>query len=382
MSHNSFNTILCRLKSGPEYVQKEFLRGFRDYRDRYKLDWRVLFGTSALVKWRLGELHPSALVTGQHSIVRPATPGGRRPCVPLIWCGDPARCPADGTAVWFDDDAIGRLAADYLLSRGVRHFACQRRKRRGRTEPYRRRREDAFIDRLRRHGFSCFESPEATGDTLQNVAQLHGWLRSLPPGSAIFCYVSNIAAHLCEDLTDLGAQPGTDIMVVSAGVPELLREPIICVRCSWFQLGFEAARATHVVLCGNQPAPKPVPPFGVFEPPCFRAKITDPWLRNLLREVRRHPRSSWKVAGLATRLGVSHQTLIRKLRARTGKRPRDWLRAVRLELAQAALRDDPQATIQAIAVRLGWCDGAHLARDFRAGYGVTPTRFREAVGPG
>jgi AraC-like DNA-binding protein len=55
------------------------------------------------------------------------------------------------------------------------------------------------------------------------------------------------------------------------------------------------------------------------------------------------------------------------------------LREQRLAWVHAALLADPAISIAELAAQYGWCDSAHLIRDFKAAYGITPGALQSAL---
>jgi AraC-like DNA-binding protein len=84
------------------------------------------------------------------------------------------------------------------------------------------------------------------------------------------------------------------------------------------------------------------------------------------------------VAGLCRELKVSRKSLFAAFREDGGVHT--YIRAQRLERVREALADLERAEpIGMIAVRLGFCDAAHLTRLFRARYGMAPRDYRRLV---
>lgn len=78
----------------------------------------------------------------------------------------------------------------------------------------------------------------------------------------------------------------------------------------------------------------------------------------------------------AERLRVSARTLQRLAHRSVGLPPAAMIRRRRLQEAAQRVRDDPHATLAQIAADLGYADQAHLANDFRAVLGLTPSDYR------
>lgn len=78
----------------------------------------------------------------------------------------------------------------------------------------------------------------------------------------------------------------------------------------------------------------------------------------------------------AVRLAVSMRTLQRLAHRHVGIPPLAMIRRRRLQEAAQRLRDDPQTELAMLAAELGYADHAHLAGDFRAVLGISPSTYR------
>jgi transcriptional regulator GlxA family with amidase domain len=82
-----------------------------------------------------------------------------------------------------------------------------------------------------------------------------------------------------------------------------------------------------------------------------------------------------RISTLATEMGVSQQTLIRRFRAALGVTPRDYLQIVRVRGAQSQLRDTARPIYQ-IATLAGYDDLKSFQIAFRRHSGMSPSRYR------
>jgi AraC-like DNA-binding protein len=82
------------------------------------------------------------------------------------------------------------------------------------------------------------------------------------------------------------------------------------------------------------------------------------------------------VAALARELGWSRQRLRQVLLDEVGLGAKDLLRVGRLQRAVAELQRRPAGSLVETALGLGYCDQAHMCRDFRELVGVSPTLVR------
>jgi AraC family L-rhamnose operon transcriptional activator RhaR len=107
-----------------------------------------------------------------------------------------------------------------------------------------------------------------------------------------------------------------------------------------------------------------------------------PWVgaaADLLRERHAEP---WRLADLADRFSVDPTHLARTFRATFGIPPMAYLARVRAEAA-AALLLQTERSVTDIARTVGWRDANYFARRFRAHFGLSPSiyRARRRVGP-
>jgi AraC-like DNA-binding protein len=83
----------------------------------------------------------------------------------------------------------------------------------------------------------------------------------------------------------------------------------------------------------------------------------------------------YKSRELARELGITQRHLQRLFAARMGCSPRQWLKQQRLLAAGQMLRST--RAIKEVALTLGFASPSQLSRDFRAQFGVVPSKLRE-----
>ena len=115
---------------------------------------------------------------------------------------------------------------------------------------------------------------------------------------------------------------------------------------------------------------------GVVPPAWYRA-MGDPVVGAALRLVHDEPAEPWTVASLADAVGVSRATLARRFTDAVGEPPMAYLTSWRLSLAADLLRNT-DATVDAIARRVGYASGYGLSVAFTRVYGVRPRDHRRA----
>lgn len=89
-------------------------------------------------------------------------------------------------------------------------------------------------------------------------------------------------------------------------------------------------------------------------------------------------RSLNRVGDLAAALGISSRSLQRLFADYVGVPPAEVARRLRLQEAAAAATSAAPVDWARLAVELGYCDQAHLVRDFTAAIGTPPARYASA----
>ena len=101
------------------------------------------------------------------------------------------------------------------------------------------------------------------------------------------------------------------------------------------------------------------------------------WAVGRLRETAGRAR----IDALAGELGCSRRYLARRFAAEVGLPPKALARQIRFAHVCARVRQEPAAWAR-LAAEAGYCDQAHLSRDFHELAGTTPTDFVARLLPG
>jgi AraC-like DNA-binding protein len=104
----------------------------------------------------------------------------------------------------------------------------------------------------------------------------------------------------------------------------------------------------------------------------------DPVVGPALRMLHADPAHPWTVAALATRTGVSRAALARRFTDLVGEPPMTYLTCLRLDLAADLLRE-PDATLGAVARRVGYGSAFALSAAFKRERGTSPREHSAAA---
>ncbi|MGW0581367.1 AraC family transcriptional regulator [Streptomyces sp. NPDC002920] len=118
---------------------------------------------------------------------------------------------------------------------------------------------------------------------------------------------------------------------------------------------------------------------GADVPGWYRA-LSDPVVGRALRLLDADMARQWTVDTLAAKAGVSRAALARRFTALVGQPPMTYLREKRITLASAMLHE-PDATIGAVAARVGFSSAFALSTAFKQARGISPSEYRAGTAP-
>ncbi|MBF6334066.1 AraC family transcriptional regulator [Nocardia transvalensis] len=119
--------------------------------------------------------------------------------------------------------------------------------------------------------------------------------------------------------------------------------------------------------------------FARGDAPAWYHAYADPLVGKALRLLQHNPGHPWTVAALAAEVGVSRAALARRFTDLVGEPPMTFLTDWRLALA-ADLLHDSDATVEAIARRVGYGSAFALSAAFKRRYGISPRDHRGTAG--
>lgn len=105
--------------------------------------------------------------------------------------------------------------------------------------------------------------------------------------------------------------------------------------------------------------------------------ISDMRIRQAAQFIEQRLDNPPSVEAIARYVGVSARQLERLFRAALGIGPAAFQRRIRLEYARWLMVNTGR-TITEVAIDAGFADGAHLSREFRSAFGLSPRDFRRA----
>ncbi len=275
-----------------------------------------------------------------------------------------------------DDIAIGEMAAEYLLSLGIRHFGfCTA----GRFE-YGRLRGEAFKSKLAAKGAACHQC-----DT--DKTTLASWLTSLPTPIAIFCCNDAWAHRLLSAARQVEITVPDQAAVLGVDDDELLNMvgacPLSSIAIPAAKIGFEAARLLEESLNGTASplmtrlAPLYVVPRATTDVSC----VDDSYVAESLQFIKSNCARPLQVDDVVEHLSISRRSLERRFLQTIGHSVGSEIRRAHVERAKQLLVATT-LSIEEVAAASGFTSATPLGVVFRKHVGESPTEFRRHSGFG
>ncbi len=283
-------------------------------------------------------------------------------------------------SVDIDDVAIGKLAAEHLISRGYQNFAFV-----GRT--------DAHYAKQRLDGFRAVvgEVPvywEEFRDWRQYDEywrdpdeDMVGWLEKQATPLGIFTAHDPTGRHVLEAAAQAGLEVPFTVGVISANddetVCEMARPALTSIRLPWRQLAAEVIQALEAIWAGNPPQ-KPIliqPLEIVARGSSSYEAVGDPLVRRAMKCLFEQISTIISVEEWAMRVGVSRRVLERRFQAALSRSPLAMMQHERIERAKSLLTTT-ELPVSLIAERCGYQSNERLTVNFRVSVGVPPAIYR------
>lgn len=282
-----------------------------------------------------------------------------------------------------DELEVGRMAAEFLLRRGYRHFGYAGR----RGHPSSDQRWYGFSQRLAQAGASCelfsqefrFSGRQYNS---QYVDDARRWVSSLPNPVGIFCFVDVMAANLIDACLFEGLRVPEDAAILGVGNDtagqELAKRSLSSVALASREVGYRAAELLNKLLNGEDApvAPMLVPPIKINERQSTdMLAVNDAVARRALEFIRKNLHRPITSEELVRAAGISRRPLEKRFRRLLGTSPSAEITHLRVERAKDLLISTT-FKIEEVATSCGFEDGHQLAIVFKRTLGITPREFR------
>ena len=289
-------------------------------------------------------------------------------------------------SIWNDHEAIGQLAADHLLQRGLKRFAfCGFTNHQWSEARYR-----GFQNHLRPHDAdilfhsSDWAQARRTGWEAQQ-AKMVQWLLELPKPIGVLACNDFRGQHLLEACRV--AQISVPDQVAVIGVDN---DQVICDFCqpslssvipAAERIGFEAARMLDQLMRGEPLAEQHVkiPPLGIAARQSTDVMtIDDADVVAALKIIRERACAGLSVADILREVPIARSSLERRFRQSVGRSPQAEIRNVQIKRAQQLLRETDLPLSQ-IATLTGFKHSEYFSVVFKRETSQTPGQYRGSL---
>jgi LacI family transcriptional regulator len=284
-----------------------------------------------------------------------------------------------------DHYAMGRLAAEHLLGRGLRRLAYYGL-------------QGFWFSELRRQGFTeCAAQAGATCDVLEEprnlgpganwekrLRLLARWLKSLQPPVGVLAVQDYRARAVIEECERLGLRIPHDVAVIG-----MENDPTLCDFCrptlssvsrdSW-QLGFETATVLGRLMDGQQvPEEVVVAPEGVAaRQSTDTIAVDDPDVAAAVHFIHDHLSETFHVGRLLEVVSISRRQLESRFARAFGCTPHDYLCQRRVERAKQLLTGAGRVKLHNVVTACGFSSVDRLRLVFKRVTGMTPIEYRRS----
>lgn len=306
---------------------------------------------------------------------------------------------AEGIAsVCLDEERIGELALQHLLTTGVRHVTTCRYN----AAPFALARERAFVAAARAAGLEVavgWGSAEAVAlnwaedpsvprvmptESLRPSAMLQ-WLGALPKPCGIFTCTDGWARPVVRCTRVAGLRVPEDIALVGADNDalecELISPPLSSVMIGWQEVGRSAARLAQLALAKEATPGRRV----VIAPLAVQVRrssdvlaIDDELVARAVRWIRGNVEQGLTVTKVARAVSSARQRLERRFRRVLDRTVKEEIQRARVESARDLLQTTSAGLVE-VAKRSGFTNAALLHVAFRRELGMPPGKYRRRV---
>lgn len=284
-----------------------------------------------------------------------------------------------------DDEAVGQMAGNHLLSCRFKHYAfCGYE-----NEKWSERRRTGFERVVKESGFEVehFFSPRRRSTLAEGQAdrdRLIQWLSDLPKPTAIMACSDRQGQRILSACRYLELTSPEEVAVIGVDNDEetcrLSDPPLSSVKDDARKVGYEAARILDELMAdparSEEKFPILIPPLGIAVRRSTEiTAVDDPLIQSVMRFIREHACTGLRVVDLTEQFSVSRSVLYRRFKDALDRSPHEEILRVQLGRAKRLL-DESDFTLERIAELCGFQHTEYLGVAFKRELGLTPGEYR------
>lgn len=303
--------------------------------------------------------------------------------VPYIIVADEGFREVDAPVIVPDDEAVGIMAADYLLQLKFMHiglvtFDNVKANGKDRGNVFRRKMEE------KRRQLHTFELTGKAGSDYPfggygDPIKLVQWLKDLPKPCAILAHSDQPGAEIIRQclLNDISVPEQVSVLGVDDDLLfcHAVSPHLASIHVPYRRIGIEAARLIQDWKPGYERIP--ITPIGVVErASCRSPRREDPLVDMALEHLRRNVAEGVKVRDLQKLTGLSSHRLLCRFQEILGCTPMEMILRHRLEVAKQLLVETKEP-VGDLVYKCGFKSATQFYVTFRDQVGYTPVEYRE-----
>ncbi|MAT68361.1 MAG: hypothetical protein CMJ58_02440 [Planctomycetaceae bacterium] len=367
--------------------QEVLIEGVLDYAAEHQLDWSFVAALESpqLSVQDLGRWSGDGILAAIRTPDEAACAKGLG--IPTV-CVTSSLADPGVPACVVDNRAIGRMAADHLVSKGFRSFVYY-----GLAGVhYSDERQAGFEELLEAAGYehdAFLDKPALggpDGDWLHRHGALTEWLKGRSGSLGLFAVSDYRARAALEACQAAGLRVPEDVAVVGTDNEELVcshvRPTLSSVARNDRQRGYQAAQLLHKLMLGEEaPSLVTIPPMQVIERESTQTfAVSDPRLRDAMEFLHQNLGDpEMTIDDMAKHANVSRRWLEYAFRDSLRETPYQYLRRQRLARARWLLGEKPHQKIQRIALAAGFASAKQMAITFKQEVGMSPRDYRRTA---
>lgn len=279
-------------------------------------------------------------------------------------------------SVLMDNASTGRLAAEYLVEKGIRRFAATAWSIKGASGNLK---IQGFVQALEERGYTAhiFESNKKIR---QLDRAIHIEKNQTVGFFAAEDFLGRMVIEACEDL---GLRVPEDVAVIgvdnSPFICEMVKPAMTSVELGAERVGYQAAALLDRLMEGGKPSAEPImiAPERIVERRSTDVfEIQDELVGKALRFIRDNSAKPITVSDVKNALFCNRRSLEKKFKAEVGRTLHEEIRRSRIERACKLLRESDMM-IEVLAEACGYSNRERFNAAFRIEIGKTPSAYRK-----
>ena len=313
----------------------------------------------------------------------------RRTALPVVdvFCASKS---ADFYGVDSDHEAIGRMAAEYFISKRYSTLAFAGFK----GVPFSEMRLRGFTDVMCQAGLSPLvheakmknNNQTFYNDEIVDVVNSHrlvSWLRQVPEHTAIFAANDLMSSQISRLAGELSMRIPADIILLGVDNDSQLcafaDSPLSSIDPNAFDIGYSAARILASVI-RRKPKVKIHPIYRVRPGELIerastrRHDISPEWLAEALGFIDSSVDRPLSTADVVAHVGLSHVAVGKMFHKKLGMSPQRYINGLKMNLAKQLLKSDKSLSVKEVSAKLGFSSPAYFCNAYRNRWGCSPRR--------